>query len=261
MSEKTSLTKTNALSCPLCGSAELDDFTLESNLVCSNCGLVISDELTIDPTQLRQLGTPEEQLTWAEHYKVSSSTEQQVASALSFLEDIANRLSLSTEARERAAELYGQAAIQNATDGRLAALVVAAIIVHTTRELRSPLPIGRVSGAADVEIRSLEKLIRKLPRELEFEPRACRPAEYLPYLCEELEMDSSVSEQAQELLSELERAGVTSGRHPLGIAAAAVYRASDGVVTQRAVAAVAGVTEETVRVRLLDHQELEEYHE
>jgi len=256
MSEKTSPTKSNAPSCPLCGGNELNDSNLENNSVCSNCGLVISDELSIDPTQLRKLGSPEEQFTWSEHYKVSSSTEQQVASALSFLEDIADRLSLSIEARERAAELYGQAAIQNATDGRLAALVVAAVIVHTTRELCSPLPIGRISGAADVEIRSLEKLVRKLPRELEFEPRACRPAEYLPYLCGELDLGSIVSEQARDLISELEGAGLTSGRHPLGIAAAAVYRASDGAVTQRAVAAVAGVTEETVRVRLLDYREL-----
>lgn len=247
--------------CPLCDESSVDDSVAGIDSVCETCGLVVSNDPIIDPSKLRELGNPGQRLTWSEDYSVSNSTEQNVATALGYLEDTADRLGLGIEERERSAEIYAEAAIARATDGRLGALVVSAAIVHAMRDLHLPVPVHHVSDAADVEERSLRKLVKTLPNEIGFEPRICRPIEYLPYFGKQLELDSAVFERSEELISKAEAAMLLSGRNPLGIAAAAVYRASGRAVTQRTVADVAGVTEETIRVRLLDYQQLQDDHE
>lgn len=54
-----------------------------------------------------------------------------------------------------------------------------------------------------------------------------------------------------ELIQEFPDAG-QRGVHPAGVAGAAIYLAADGGVTQRGIAEVAGVTKETIRVRVAD---------
>ena len=78
------------------------------------------------------------------------------------------------------------------------------------------------------------------------------PADYIPRFCSELKLSGDVQAKTIEILKQAADKELTSGRGPMGVAAAAIYIASilsGERRTQREVAEVAGVTEVTIRNR------------
>ncbi|WP_435345075.1 hypothetical protein [Haloarchaeobius sp. HRN-SO-5] len=238
-------------SCPACGSHRFSKPVSSLDPICDDCGAVISD--TVEHVELQEEPDDElsTELSWAEYYTISNSTEQQVASALEVLESISDGLTLATDVRKRAAEIYTEVAVENLTDGRSTDLMVGAVVALAARELGDPRPTGLIANAAAVRTGSLRRLIRQLPRELDWPSTVCRPGEYLPYLRQQLHLEGRHEAEALELLNSLDETTV-SGKSPVGFAGAALYLAAGGVVTQRTIAQTAGITGETLRVRLRD---------
>ena len=89
------------------------------------------------------------------------------------------------------------------------------------------------------------------------------PADYIARFASSLKLNAETQSNAIEILERAQKAELTSGRGPTGIAAAALYVAAllhGEKRTQREVADVAGVTEVTIRNRykeLLDELKLE----
>jgi len=99
-------------------------------------------------------------------------------------------------------------------------------------------------------------------RELEIRIRPSNPADYIPRFASALKLSPESQSKSVEILEKAQRAELTSGRGPTGIAAGALYVSALMHVekrTQREVADVAGVTEVTIRNRykeLLDELKL-----
>jgi transcription initiation factor TFIIB len=189
---------------------------------------------------------------------VSNSTEKQVATTIEHIEQLGKQLYLSEKVRLQVAEVYAEAACDNLTDGRPSLLTAAAALCIGTREAENPRPSERVAKAADLESSRLKHTIRKFQEELDRGFCDLSSASYVPFLCKDLEFNEEIIEQASHLIREYEACNRVSGTHPVGIAAAAIYQVSDGDVTQREMATVAGVSKETIRVRLNDLRGLEE---
>jgi transcription initiation factor TFIIB len=83
----------------------------------------------------------------------------------------------------------------------------------------------------------------------------CSTEDYLPYLTQEVEMDSVP--EARKILESAHDQGLVSGRSPLGFAGAALYVVNEKDLTQREIADAAGVTGETIRVRVKELREVE----
>lgn len=244
--------------CPGCGSTALDESLPMVEAICTACGVVIEnlDAARTRPANLTAGSDEDDEITWADHYTVQNSTEQQVAQALEHLEDIGDRLGLNATARKQAAEIYAEAAIANVTDGRPARTVVAAAAVVGARATERPRPSAHVADVASVPRRSLDSMIRVLHQEVDLPVAVCKPGDYLPFLCHELALDVDVAAEAQRIADHVDGVQSLTGKHPLGIAGAVVYLAADGAVTQHSVATVAGVTGETIRVRVNDCRRL-----
>jgi len=78
----------------------------------------------------------------------------------------------------------------------------------------------------------------------------------VPRFASELDLPDEVERRARELLDNAQKDGVTSGKSPVGLAAAAIYAASlltNHKVTQSQVSDVTDVSEVTIRNR---YQEL-----
>ncbi len=78
------------------------------------------------------------------------------------------------------------------------------------------------------------------------------PVDYVPRFASELGLSGEVQSRAIEIIEKAMEKGLTSGRGPTGVAAAALYIASVLLgerKTQRDVADIAGVTEVTIRNR------------
>ncbi len=78
------------------------------------------------------------------------------------------------------------------------------------------------------------------------------PKQYVPKIVEQLRLGGEIQREALKILEEAKKKGLTAGKDPAGLAAAAVYIASllkGEVRTQKEVAQAAQVTEVTVRNR------------
>ena len=241
--------------CPVCGPSALE--TIPSvGPVCVDCGTVTttaSENLRLTATDEQ----PDQDETWTEHYTVTNSTEQRMAESLDVLETIAQRLNLGREARKQAAEVYTEAALSNLPDGRPTELTVGAAIAHGTRASDEPRPSGCVAEAATVDRDSLHRVSKLLSQELGRPIQFCPPEDYLAYLGKELQLDTSAIIEAEQMLSGID-GSVLAGKDPVGFAGAVLYLVAGGDVTQREIARTAGITTETLRVRVRDCRATEE---
>lgn len=84
------------------------------------------------------------------------------------------------------------------------------------------------------------------------------PTEYVTRYCEQLDVDDTTKELAQDIVEMSSDEGLLSGRSPTGVAAAAVYTAAlqtDEKITQSEIATVADVSEVTIRNRYQEQEE------
>ena len=211
------------------------------------------DSLTIDIEEdpsVDRWSSDDSSISWDEWYRVTNSTEQRVATAIEVIELIAEQVSLSVQTRSRAAELYGEAALELETDGRPTEAVVAAIVHLSMREHGEPRPVSVLAEIVGRDESEITQLARSLQRELQLKVPIPDPIEYLPYLQTALDFPDEVVEDAERCLQSLEGEANLRGGNPIGVAGAVLYLASDGERSQREVAQAAGVTKETIRKRL-----------
>ncbi len=237
--------------CPACGKDELTVLFDDTEEVCNSCGAVIREGMNTETPNCS--GEQENSdIDWQDYYSITNSTEQNVAYALEILEELGTKLDLSLEEREHAVGIYSSAAIENFTDGRSTQLVVAAIVCISCRKAQSPRPCNYIAEKAAVCPVNLQKNVRLLNREVLNEPVWSEPVEFLSHLCNEVGVDMESKRRAATLLDVAEREIQFAGKHPSSVAASALYLAVDGSVTQRTLARAAGVTTETMRVRLTE---------
>lgn len=262
----TNLTESNnrpkQKSCPDCNSIDLDGDVKNVAAVCNACGFVIHDFTRNHPAPV-ETEPPDEtktksSRTWPEVSTVTNSTEQQIVDALTIAEDIADSLDVPKEARREAATLLNSASKQYLTDGRSTEAIVAATVYIAAKEVGEPRPLSRVAETVESTNTQTSRLTRILQRELTRGTSGADPIEYLPFLNAELEYGPEISARAERFLTQADTSKITNGRSPAGIAGAALYWASNGARTQQQVATAAGVSKETIRIRLQELRRLAE---
>lgn len=247
-------TSTERVDCPACNSTNISDSISGIGPVCKECGAVVSVPIEIEYPDAEFEQNSNQTKEWSEYYSVTNSTEQLVADAFEVLEEIAVQLAIPSSVRERAAEIYTDAALCGLTDGRPTELLVAACVTTAGRESRSPFPAERISSLVDEDVHSVRRICRELQRELEIDISPCVPEDYLANLIRLLELNKSTKTSANQILSAIPSQNI-GGKDPCAIAGAAIYLAAEGAVTQREVAASTAVTTETIRVRVNECRE------
>jgi transcription initiation factor TFIIIB Brf1 subunit/transcription initiation factor TFIIB len=220
---------------------------------------VIGTEATVGSIEeITEKEDVETDQSWSEFYAITNSTEKQVAAAFEQIETVADDLYLTSELRKQAADVYAEASRENLTDGRPTTLVVGASICIGTREVEQPRPTERVASELDIEPDRLKQMIRQFQAELTRGYVELSPTAYVDYLCQEADVAERINSQAEQLIDTVAESEVFSNTavHPVGIAGAAIYMVSSGEITQRRVATLTGVSQETIRQRVSDFQEV-----
>jgi transcription initiation factor TFIIB len=189
---------------------------------------------------------------WQRRIRVSDATERNLAFALSELDRMASHLGLPRNVRETAAVIYRRAVEERLIRGRSIEGVAAAALYAACRECKVPRTLDEIAEVSRVGKKEIGRSYRFITRELLMHLRPTSPIDYVPRFGSELGLSGEVQSKAIELLKEASKKGLTSGRGPTGVAAAAIYIASvlcGERRTQRDVAEVARVTEVTVRNR------------
>jgi len=136
--------------------------------------------------------------------------------------------------------------------GRSVEAVVAAALYMACRMLNMPRPLDEIAKYTKVGRRDIARAYRTLIRDLNVKVPISDPKLYVGRIVDMLKLPGEVAKTAIEILDEAKKRGITSGKDPVGLAAAAVYIAAmmhGYSKTQKEFAAMAGVTEVTVRNR------------
>lgn len=189
---------------------------------------------------------------WQIRARIQSSMDRNLAQAMNELDRIASHLGLPRSAREEAAVIYRKAVEKGLVRGRSIESVMAAAIYASCRRLKLPRTLDEIAEYTKAGRKDVARCYRLLLRELAVKVPIADPIDYVPRIGALLGLSGNVLRKAAEILLEAKKKGITAGKDPAGLAAAAIYIASlleDERRTQKEIAMVAGVTEVTVRNR------------
>jgi len=189
---------------------------------------------------------------WHRRARMHTSAERSLAQALAELDRMASRAGLARNVRETAAMVYRRAMQKQLLRGRSIEGVTAASLYAACRQCGVPRTLDEIADHSRVRRKELGRTYRLLARELRLGLAPTSPQDYLPRFANQLELGPKVQALAAKLLKDGATRGVTNGKAPAGLAAAALYTAAllEGEHrTQEQIAEIAGVTEVTIRNR------------
>jgi len=186
------------------------------------------------------------------HKRLIKSKDRNLSFAFSELQRLISYLALSQAIHEKVAKLYEKAVERGLVRGRSTESIIAALLYTTCREEGAPRTLDEISKASGISKRDIGKTYRYIARKLDIRILPAKPQDYVPRFGSLLGLDERVQVRAVKILDQATKYDVTSGKGPIGVAAAALYIAAvlEGKKkTQREVADAIGVTEVTIRNR------------
>jgi transcription initiation factor TFIIB len=189
---------------------------------------------------------------WQSRIRVSDATERNLTFALSELDRMASNLDLQKNLRECSAKIYRDAVEAHLIRGRSIEGVAAASLYAACRMFKVPRTLNEIAEVARVDKKEIGRSFRFISNELSLELNPTKPIDFLTRFISELGLTNNCQKTAKIIIRMAEERGLTSGRGPTGVCAAAIYAScilSNERRTQRKIARVSCVTEVTVRNR------------
>ncbi len=186
------------------------------------------------------------------HKRLIKSKDRNLSFAFSELQRLISYLALSQAVHEKVAKLYEKAVERGLVRGRSTESIIAALLYTTCREEGAPRTLDEISKASGIAKRDIGKTYRYIARKLDIRILPAKPQDYIPRFGSLLGLDELIQVKAVKILDKATKHDVTSGKGPIGVAAAALYIAAvlaGKKKTQREVADAIGVTEVTIRNR------------
>jgi len=278
--------------CPECGGKNLFNNKDKGEIICRNCGLVIdSKNISLgkewrdfeedDDSEMKRSGAPTSytkydmglgtaigseadtfSLDKKQRYKLqrlkrwqkrlSTVMEKNLKIALGELRRLSSFLNLPTSIEEESGKIYTEAVQKNLVRGRSIESVVAGVIYAACRRQNIPRTLDEIAEASGIDKKEIGRSYRYITRELKIKILPSNPVDYISRFASVLKYSPQTQSRGIEILSQALSLDLTSGRGPIGIAAAALYIA--GLLegerrTQRDISEVSGVTEVTIRNR------------
>ena len=193
--------------------------------------------------------------TWDERFRTKDARERNLKQALGEIDRMGSALGLAESVRETASVIYRRALEEDLLPGRSIEGMATAALYAAARQGNTPRSLDECAAVSRVERRRIARAYKYLAAELDLAVKPADPEQYLPRFVSDLGLSEETERTARELVRTGKRAGVQSGKSPVGIAAAAIYAASRLVnedLTQQQVAEVTDVSEVTIRNRYHD---------
>jgi len=189
---------------------------------------------------------------WDSISRVRSNDERNLRYALGEILKLKEKLSLSEAISEKAAYLYRKALEKKLIRGRSISALVAASLYAACRASETPRTINEVANAIGVRRKEVTSCYRLIFRELDLKMPVVDTVSCIAKIASNADVSEKIKRDAIKILKKAERQHILAGKHPMGMAASALYLAgisAGETKTQRDIADAAGVTEVTVRQR------------
>jgi len=189
---------------------------------------------------------------WQRRSRVSDGTERNLAFALSELSKMSSMLNLPKNILETASVIYRRVVKKKLVRGRSIQGIAAASIYMACRQCGVARTLDDVAVVSTINRKEVGRSYRFIIRELDVLIPFYGPTHYVSRFMNQLGLAGNVEVLAIRILNAAKSDGLTCGRGPLGMAAAATYIASllmNERKTQRKIAEQISVTEVTIRNR------------
>ena len=189
---------------------------------------------------------------WDERFRRRSSSDTNLMYALGEISRMASALGVPDSTRETAGVVYRRALDDGLLPGRAIESVAAAALYAASRMDGVPRSIDEVSTVSRVEQIRVERAYRHVSRELGLEIAPTDPRSFIGRIASDVACTEATEREARRLARTAVEKGVHSGKHPMGIAAGALYAAArlrDEPLRQADIAHAADLSEMTIRNR------------
>ena len=194
---------------------------------------------------------------WQIRTKVHASQMRNLAQAMTELHRLGSQLGVPYSIRETGALIYRKSLPLKLVRGRTIEGMIAASLYLACRFHRVPRPLEELAKSSRLDKKKISQSVRLIRTELENKYKNLRfmassAEEYVPKFASDLDLSGETRMLTVHILESAREKGLTVGRDPKGLAAAAIYIAGiikDERRTQREIADTANVTEVTVRNR------------
>jgi transcription initiation factor TFIIB len=180
-------------------------------------------------------------------------TERSLINAMEELDRLVNQMGLPNIVKDEALLIFRKCRDKGLVKGRPIKGVVAAALYFACRRLKIPISLDEISNQTNIPRKIIAKHFRHLVQNTDIDIPIIDPIDYLDKFIGKLKLDPSIYSKAKQLIIKAKERGITIGKEPSSITAAAIYIASflDGKkITQKEIARVANLTEVTVRNRI-----------
>ena len=190
--------------------------------------------------------------TWDSRSQAHSSAERNLRQALSEMDKLKDKLSLTDTVIEKAAYIYRKAIERKLVKGRSIHGLVAACIYAACRNTETPRTLDDIADGINIRRKDVARCYRLIFRELDLKIPVVDPVKGVARIASIAGLGEKTKRKAIELLNKAKKIGIVAGKDPMGIAAAALYLScisSGGNKTQKEISIASGVTEVTIRNR------------
>ena len=190
--------------------------------------------------------------TWDRRSQVHETADRNLIQALNELNRLKDKLAISANVLEKAAYLYRKALEKKLVRGRSISAMIAASLYAACRDTKTPRTLNDVADAANVKRKDISRCYRLLHKELELKMPVVDSIQLIARISSKLAIPEKIKRYAVKVLQEVQKREESSGKDPMGLAAAGLYLAcveNEVFITQRDLAEAAGVTEVTIRNR------------
>ena len=170
---------------------------------------------------------------------------------------ISNSLQLPYSTREKGMVIYRKALDEGLIRGRSIECVAAASLYVACRIEGIPRSIEEFSSTSSLKKKQIARNYRILLRKLEIRVPNADSKNYITKIANKLNLPVNVQILAAKILKYAKEKGISAGKNPIGLTAAALYSASKKCnfkITQHKLSLASNVTEVTIRNR---YKELE----
>ena len=196
---------------------------------------------------------------WQERSRVYAYADKNLAQAMAELDRLTVNLHIPPFIQETAAVIYRKALKRGMTRGRSISAIAAASLYAACRLTQTSRTLRELARHTPIDKKDIARCYRLLLRELNLRMPIPSAKLRVPRIAATVGVGEKTQQKAVEILREAERLKATSGRNPMGLAAAALYIAcleNGETRTQKVIADAAGVTEVTIRNRYTELKEV-----
>lgn len=189
---------------------------------------------------------------WQIRTRFQGSYERNLSHALRELKRLSSQLEIHKGVKETAIVIYSRAVEKKLVRGRSIETMIAASMYAATRLRRVPRTLDEIAQNTRVNKKELGRCYRLILRELNILIPIVSPVDFISRFSEELELTGKTQQCAIDILNRAKKLGITAGKDPIGLAAAALYISSvtqGERRTQREIAKITRKTEVTIRNR------------